>query len=414
MPDGNAALRLSTIGAIADIDPADWDACALHGGLDQDARDNPFLSHAFLSAAERSGSAIPSAGWGPRHLLAHDETGRLVACVPLYLKSHSFGEYVFDWAWADAYERAGGQYYPKLVAGVPFTPVTGPRLLMRRDAASPALRLTLAEGLAEVARQLGVSSLHVNFCLKDEWNALVEAGFLKREGQQFHWENRGYETFDDFLATLSSRKRKNIRKEREAVRDSGLTIQTLNGDALKPRHWDAFYDFYEDTAGRKWGQAYLTRKFFDLLGERLADRVVLVMAFNGKRAIAGALNLVGGGVIYGRNWGALEHHPFLHFEACYYRAIDYAIANGLKRVEAGAGGRHKISRGYLPAPTRSAHWIGDTRFRDAVARFLASERVQIAGEREILAERGPFRKGDEGAEGTDDAARPEARDEEDF
>jgi predicted N-acyltransferase len=415
MPDGNAALRLSTVGAIADIDPADWDACALQGGVDQDTRDNPFLSHAFLSAAEKSGSAVPSAGWGPRHLLAHDETGRLVACVPLYLKSHSFGEYVFDWAWADAYERAGGQYYPKLVAGVPFTPVTGPRLLMRKDAASPALRLALAKGLAEVARQLGVSSLHVNFCLKDEWDAFGEAGFLRREGQQFHWDNRGYKTFDDFLATLSSRKRKNIRKEREAVRDSGLTIQTLNGDALKPRHWDAFYDFYEDTAGRKWGQAYLTREFFDLLGARLADRVVLVMAFNGKRAIAGALNLVGGGVIYGRNWGALEHHPFLHFEACYYRAIDYAIAHGLKRVEAGAGGRHKISRGYLPAPTRSAHWIGDTRFRDAVARFLASERVQIAGEREILAERGPFRKGGDGDEAeTSETATAAHRDEEDF
>jgi predicted N-acyltransferase len=409
MPDATPALRLTLIGGMNEVPAAEWDACANGTG-----DDNPFLTHAFLSALEDSGSAVPEAGWGPRHVLAHDESGRLVGAVPLYVKGHSFGEYVFDWAWADAYERAGGEYYPKLLAGVPFTPVTGPRLLMRADAASPELRAALARGLAEVGRQLKVSSLHVNFCLGDEWDALADAGFLKREGQQYHWENRGYRTFDDFLATLSSRKRKNIRKEREAVRESGLTVETLNGSAIEPRHWDAFYRFYEDTAGRKWGQAYLTRTFFAQLGERLADRVVLVMAFNGKKPIAGALNLIGGspernnGVLYGRNWGAAEHHPFLHFEACYYRAIDFAIERGLARVEAGAGGRHKISRGYLPAATLSAHWIRDANFRQAIARYLTAERNQVAHERDVLGERGPFRKDD----GTD--SRPEARDEDDF
>jgi predicted N-acyltransferase len=325
-------------------------------------------------------------------VLARDDTGRLVGAVPLYVKGHSFGEYVFDWAWAEAYERAGGEYYPKLLAGVPFTPVTGPRLLVHPEAPGNAVREALARGLAEAARQLGVSSLHVNFCMKDEWDALGDAGFLKREGQQYHWHNHGYKSFDDFLSSLSSRKRKNIRKERDAVRDSGLRIETLNGAAIEPKHWDAFYRFYEDTAGRKWGQAYLTRSFFELLGERLADRVALVMAFNGRKAIAGALNLMGEDALYGRNWGAVEHHPFLHFEACYYRAIDFAIERGLERVEAGAGGRHKIARGYLPAATYSAHWIGEPRFRDAVARFLKAERSQVAHEREALTEHGPFRK----------------------
>jgi len=411
MPDGTPALRLTLIGGMKEVPAADWDACATGAG-----DDNPFLAHAFLSALEESGSATPEAGWGPRHVLAHDDSGRLVGAVPLYVKGHSFGEYVFDWAWAEAYERAGGEYYPKLLAGVPFTPVTGPRLLMRGDAASPALRTALARGLAEVGRQLDVSSLHVNFCHKDEWDELANAGFLKREGQQYHWENRGYETFDDFLATLSSRKRKNIRKEREAVRESGLTVQTLNGAAIEPRHWDAFYRFYEDTAGRKWGQAYLTRAFFDLLGARMADRVVLVMAFNGRKPVAGALNLIGDGALYGRNWGAIEHHPFLHFEACYYRAIDFAIERGLARVEAGAGGRHKIARGYLPAATYSAHWIKDSNFRQAIARYLTAERNQVAHEREALGEHGPFRKDNGSVAAADDAAAPnsQARDEDDF
>ena len=407
MPDGTPSLRLTLAGGINEVPAADWDACT--GGPDG----NPFLCHAFLSAVEESGSATAETGWDPQHLLAHDDTGRLVGAVPLYVKSHSYGEYVFDWGWAEAYERAGGRYYPKLLAGVPFTPVTGPRLLMRPDAASPALQATLARGLAEIGRQLGVSSLHVNFCLEDEWETLSKAGFLKREGQQYHWVNQGYKTFDDFLATLSSRKRKNIRKEREAVANSGLTIQSLTGDAIEPRHWDAFYDFYEDTAGRKWGQAYLTRSFFDLLGSRMADRVLLVLAFNGDRAIAGALNLYGGGVIYGRNWGAIEHHPFVHFEACYYCAIDFAIARGLKRVEAGAGGRHKISRGYVPSPTLSAHWVKDPSFQQAIARFLTAERAQVAHEREALTLHAPFKKsGDDAVQENDQ--RPEARDEDDF
>jgi hypothetical protein len=405
MPDGSPSLKLTMVEAITEVAAADWDACA---------GDNPFLSHAFLSAVEESGSAVAETGWGPRHLLAHDDTGRLVGAVPLYLKGHSYGEYVFDWGWAEAYERAGGKYYPKLLAGIPFTPVTGARLLMRSDAASPALQSTLAQGLAEVTRQLGVSSLHVNFCPRDEWDSLGEAGFLKREGQQYHWDNNGYKSFDDFLATLSSRKRKNLRKEREAVANSGLTIETLTGAAIEQRHWDAFYDFYEDTAGRKWGQAYLTRQFFDLLGQRLADNVVLVMAFNGKKPIAGALNLFGGGVIYGRNWGAVEHHPFLHFEVCYYRAIDFAIERGLIRVEAGAGGRHKIARGYLPAATYSAHWIKDKGFRDAVARFLVAERNQVARERDALTAHGPFRKDGGDDAGNGETETPAHRDEEDF
>jgi uncharacterized protein len=410
MPDATPALHLSLIGSIRDVPAVDWDACAQGSG-----DDNPFLAHAFLLALEESRSAMPETGWGPRHVLAHDDTGRLVGAVPLYVKGHSFGEYVFDWGWAEAYERAGGEYYPKLVAGVPFTPVTGPRLLMRADAAGPALRGALSRGLVEVGRQLDVSSLHVNFCMKDEWDELENAGFLQREGQQYHWHNRSYGSFDDFLATLSSRKRKNIRKEREAVHQSGLVVETLNGAQIEPRHWDAFYRFYEDTAGRKWGQAYLTRAFFDRLGERMADRVVLVMAFNGRKPIAGALNLIGGapgdsGVLYGRNWGAVEHHTFLHFEACYYRAIDFAIERGLARVEAGAGGRHKIARGYLPAPTYSAHWIKDPRFREAVARFLSAERDQVAHERDALSEHGPFKKSDEEA-GAPDAR---SRDEDDF
>lgn len=411
MPDGTPSLRLTLAGGIDQVSAAEWDACASgNNGVDGG---NPFLCHAFLAAVEESGSATAETGWDPQHLLAHDDAGRLVGAVPLYVKSHSYGEYVFDWGWAEAYERAGGRYYPKLLAGVPFTPVTGPRLLMHPDAAGPALQATLARGLAEIGRQLGVSSLHVNFCLKDEWEALGNAGFLKREGQQYHWHNQGYKTFDDFLATLSSRKRKNIRKEREAVAASGLTIESLTGDAIEPRHWDAFYDFYEDTAGRKWGQAYLTRSFFDLLGRTMADRVLLVMAFNGTRPIAGALNLYGGGVIYGRNWGAVEHHPFVHFEACYYCAIDFAIARGLKRVEAGAGGRHKISRGYVPSPTLSAHWVKDPNFQQAIARFLTAERSQVAHERAALTTHSPFRRdGDETVDNS--AARAEERDEDDF
>ncbi|MGE5537205.1 MAG: GNAT family N-acetyltransferase [Gemmatimonas sp.] len=405
MPDGTPALQLTLVPSIKEVAAPEWDACA--------GAENPFLSHAFLAALEESGSAAPEAGWGPRHLLARDESGRLIGAVPLYLKGHSFGEYVFDWAWAEAYERAGGEYYPKLVAGVPFTPVTGPRLLVHPAAPGDAVRDALARGLAEAARQLGVSSLHVNFCTKEEWDVLGETGFLKREGQQYHWHNHGYRSFEDFLGSLSSRKRKNIRKEREAVRDSGLTIETLNGAAIEERHWDAFYRFYQDTAGRKWGQAYLTRSFFDLLGERLADRVVLVIAFNGRKAVAGALNLMGNDALYGRNWGAIEHHPFLHFEACYYRAIDFAIERGLARVEAGAGGRHKIARGYLPGATYSAHWIGEPRFRDAVARFLKAERLQVAHEREALAERGPFRKAGESPVEPGDIA-PSSREEDDF
>ena len=385
MPDGSEPVTIKVVQSIGEIAAAEWDACA--GG------DNPFVSHAFLSALEESGSACDATGWLPRHLSLEDKAGRLIGAVPMYLKSHSFGEYVFDWGWAEAFERAGGRYYPKLQAAVPFTPITGPRLLVRAQDAKGAVAKTLIAGMVELATRLGISSLHVTFPPRKEWELFGESGFLLREGQQFHWKNAGYASFEDFLAPLSARKRKTIRRERRQALANGIAIETLTGDDIKPHHWDAFYAFYIDTASRKWGHPYLTREFFARLGESLADRVVLVMATRDGKAIAGALNLMGRDALYGRNWGCVEDHRFLHFEACYYRAIDFAIQNGLKRVEAGAGGRHKIQRGYLPVPTYSAHWIPDAGFRSAVERFLAEERREVDFERRALARRAPFRKG---------------------
>jgi predicted N-acyltransferase len=385
MPDGSAALTLTLHARIAEIAAADWDACAGDG--------NPFVSHEFLSAMEDSGSANSRTGWLPQHAVLRSETGDIVGIVPMYAKSHSYGEYVFDHGWANALERVGENYYPKLQAAVPFSPVPGPRLLRRPGAGIPVA--AMASALEQACQSLGLSSVHVTFCTEEEWNGLGHAGWLRRIGMQFHWENDGYTSFDDFLGALSSRKRKVLRRERRDANAAGLTFHALSGADITERHWDAFYAFYHSTVDRKWGSAYLTRSFFSLLGERLGDKVVLMYAENGGKPVAGALNLVGDEALYGRNWGCRGDWPFLHFELCYYRAIDWAIEHGLKRVEAGAQGRHKIQRGYMPKPTYSAHWITHTGLRRAVANFLVEERAGIEAEMAALAEESPFRKGED-------------------
>ena len=382
MPDGSASLSLTLHGAIAEIAAAAWDACAGAG--------NPFVSHAFLSALEDSGSASPRTGWLPRHAALRDAAGGLLAVAPMYAKSHSYGEYVFDHGWAHALERAGGSYYPKLQVAVPFSPVPGPRLLIRPGGGIGAA--ALGRALAQAGMELDVSSVHVTFCSEAEWDALAEAGWLRRLGMQFHWYNQGYRDFEDFLAALSSRKRKVLRRERRDANAAGLSFVALSGAELRERHWDAFYRFYTSTVDRKWGSAYLTRDFFSLLGERLGERVVLMLAEHDGVPVAGALNLAGAEALYGRNWGCRGDWPFLHFELCYYRAIDWAIAHGLSRVEAGAQGRHKIQRGYLPSPTYSAHWIAHAGLRRAVAGFLDEERPQIRAEMAALAADSPFRQ----------------------
>lgn len=387
MPDGRDAVAIKIIKSLSEVSPEAWDACA--------GTDNPFVRHAFLSALEDSGSATGETGWLGQHLVIEDPAGGIAACAPLYLKNHSYGEYVFDWGWADAYERAGRRYYPKLQCAVPFTPVTGPRLLVNQalpDGQRREMRLALIAGMAQLAQNLSVSSLHVTFPTEDEWEAFGSAGYLQRIGQQFHWENKGFKTFDDFLGELSSRKRKNIKKERRAVHDAGLDIRVLEGADITEAHWDAFFQFYMDTTDKKWGQAYLTRRFFSLLGERLGRGVVLIVVEKDGRPVAGALNLRGGDTLYGRNWGCVADYKFLHFEACYYQAIDYAIAHGLKWVEAGAQGPHKVQRGYLPRRTFSAHWIADKGFRDAVSGFLNDESRGIEREMSAYGAFSPFKK----------------------
>jgi predicted N-acyltransferase len=381
--DGGDGFTLRVTDKLGGIDAAEWDACA--------GTDNPFVSYGFLSALEDSRSASAKTGWLPQHLLLEDGAGKLIGAVPLYLKSHSWGEYVFDHSWADAYERAGGEYYPKLQAAVPFTPVPGPRLLVRPEAPAGAADL-LIQGLIEVATRHKVSSLHVTFPKEADWQRLGDAGFLQRVGQQFHWTNDGYASFEDFLGRLNSRKRKQIRKERKAAVEGGITMRTLVGADITPRHWDAFHRFYLSTVDRKWGGAYLTREFFELLPARLGEKIVLVVAERDGRTVAGALNLRGTDTLYGRNWGADDDYPFLHFEACYYRAIDFAIEHRLARVEAGAQGQHKIQRGYLPAETYSAHWIRDPGFRKAIAHFLDRERPAMRAEMAELATLSPFRQ----------------------
>ena len=383
MPDSGEQLTVKVHRDIAAIGAAAWDACAGGG--------NPFLSYAFLEALEASGSATADSGWLPQHLALEDSSGRVLGVVPMYLKDHSYGEYVFDHGWAASYERAGGRYYPKLQCAVPFTPVTGRRILLRADAPANAAEALIA-AMLELARRHKVSSLHVTFPTEDECESLGKAGFLIRLGQQFHWQNDGYADFEQFLAALNSRKRKQIHRERREAND-GLEIDMLTGDALKREHWDAFFRFYMSTSDRKWGSAYLNREFFDLIGARMPERILLVMARKGAKYVAGALNLIGADTLYGRNWGCLGDYPFLHFEACYYRAIDFAIARGLARVEAGAQGQHKIQRGYLPSPTYSAHWIRDANFSAAVADFLMRERRAIeANMDELEDELSPFKR----------------------
>ncbi|KAA2215218.1 N-acetyltransferase [Pseudoroseomonas oryzae] len=382
MPDSQQELTLRLHPAIAEIPAAEWDACA--------GPDNPFTSHAFLSALEDSGSASRRTGWLPQHVALRDAEGRLVAVAPAYAKSHSYGEYVFDHAWADALERAGGRYYPKLQVAVPFSPVPGGRLLVRPG--SGIAWAGLGQALAQVTEQLDLSSAHVTFCSEAECQALGEAGWLPRTGTQFHWHNDGYNSFEDFLGALSSRKRKQLRRERRDAQSAGLAFRALQGAAITPRHWEAFHRFYMDTVDRKWGSAYLTARFWPMLSERLGERVVLMVAERDGEPVAGALNLMGSDTLYGRNWGAVAEAPFLHFELCYYQAIDFAIARGLKRVEAGAQGQHKIQRGYLPVPTFSAHWIRHRGLRRAVAEFLEAERPAVAEQMALLADASPFRE----------------------
>jgi predicted N-acyltransferase len=371
-------------GRAFDIGRTAWNACANPEGL---ASPHPFTCYEFFDAMEGSGSATARTGWRPLHLVV-ERGGEVDGILPLYLKNHSQGEYVFDHAWADALERAGGDYYPKLQASVPFTPATGRRFLTKSEDARAAL---LAAGRAAV-KELEASSLHVTFLTEDEWRAAGEAGYLLRADQQFHWENRGYTSFDQFLAELSSSKRKNLRKEREAVRAAGVEFDWLTGSDLTEAHWDTFFAFYMDTGGRKWGHPYLTRDFFSRVSRSMADQILLVMARIGGRPIAGALNFFGDGVLYGRNWGCSEFVPFLHFETCYYQAIEFAIRRGLKKVEAGAQGEHKLLRGYLPVATYSAHYIAHPGLRRAVDDYLVRERDAVAAQIEDLAEHGPFRK----------------------
>lgn len=374
-------VKIELLSDMSQIAAPEWDAMAGAGRAV-----DPFTTHRFLTALERSGSTGTGSGWQARPLVMRDPD--LVAAMPIYVKSHSQGEYIFDHGWAQAYERAGGQYYPKLQCAVPFTPATGRRFLgdvMQREA--------LAQAAIGIADQNGLSSLHITFCTEDEAEALAgKFGLLHRITQQFHWENRGYRSFDDFLAELSSRKRKMIRKERETAQSAGLTIRALTGDQIEPAHWDAFWVFYQDTGGRKWGTPYLTRRFFDEIHRTMRDDILLVLAFDGETPVAGALNFIGRDTLFGRYWGCTQDHPCLHFELCYYQAIDWAIAHGLARVEAGAQGEHKLARGYLPTPVHSLHYIADPNFRDAVARYLTEERRAIDEEIDVLTAYGPFKR----------------------
>ena len=385
MPDGSEQIAVRVAERIAEIPAAAWDACAGAG--------DPFLSHAFLGALEETDCVSAETGWLPMHLAVEGPDGAIAGVAPLYIKSHSQGEYVFDWGWADAYERAGGRYYPKLQCAVPFTPVPGRRLLARPGPGEETVVAALAAGMVELAQRHRLSSVHVTFATETEARLLEDQGWLPRRGMQFHWLNRGYKSFDDFLATLMSRKRKAIAKERRRVAEAGIRTPILTGADIKPHHWDAFHRFYVDTYDRKWGYPYLTREFFEMLSARLGDRVVLVMAEHDGAPIAGALNLRGADALYGRNWGAGGDYRFLHFEACYYRAIDFAIEHGLGRVEAGTQGPHKVQRGYLPIETFSAHWIADPGLREPVRDFVTREAKQLEWERNAILTSLPYRQG---------------------
>ncbi|HTT98868.1 MAG TPA: GNAT family N-acetyltransferase [Rhizomicrobium sp.] len=370
-------------GRAFDVGRTAWNACA---GIE-----NPFTRYEFFDAVEGSGSATAKTGWRPLHLVV-ERDGRIEGILPLYLKNHSQGEYVFDHAWADALERAGGDYYPKLQASVPFTPATGRRMLIAPGVDDDAMRAALLSTGANAVKELHASSLHITFLTEDEWRAAGAAGYLLRTDQQFHWENRGYTSFDQFLAELNSSKRKNLRKERDAVHAERIEFDWLTGSDLTEAVWDQFFEFYMDTGGRKWGHPYLTREFFSRVSASMADQILLVMAKRNSHYIAGALNFFGDGILFGRNWGCTEFVPFLHFETCYYQAIDFAIARGLRKVEAGAQGEHKLMRGYMPATTYSAHYIAHPGLRRAVDDYLKHEREAIAEHIEELAEHAPFRK----------------------
>ena len=414
-------LTITAIAAISEIDATAWDACAnppaasesvqasaaapplAVGGdcqsasdaaqsSDQDLSFNPFLSHRFLSALEASKSVGSRTGWQPHHLLVQRADGTLLAAAPCYLKSHSRGEYVFDAGWAEAFERAGGSYYPKLQVAVPFTPAPGRRLLVRPGAEAADARRALVAGLLELCRLDDASGVHVTFATEPEFRFLGDLGFLQRNDQQFHWENSGYATFEDFLGTLAARKRKTIRRERQDALANGVSVHWLTGSDLTEAVWDAFFAFYMETGSRKWGRPYLTRQFFSLVGETMRDHILLVMAKRAGRWIAGAINFIGSHSLFGRHWGAIEHHPFLHFELCYYQAIDYAIAHKLPRAEAGAQGEHKIARGYMPTATYSAHYIANPALRRAIADYLVRERAYVAAVGAELAATSPYRK----------------------
>jgi predicted N-acyltransferase len=390
--DGGERITVSVLGDLGEIEAGEWDACACpEPGRPED----PFTTHRFLRALETSGSVGAGSGWQPRHLVARQGMA-VIAVMPLYAKGHSQGEYIFDHNWAHAFERAGGRYYPKLQGAVPFTPATGRRFLARPGFEAIG-RAALVEAAIRLAEGNGVSSIHVTFCTGEERRWGEEAGLMGRVTQQFHWFNRGYSDFDAFLADLSSRKRKAIRKERARAQGFGGEIVALTGDAIEAGHWDAFWRFYQDTGARKWGRPYLTRAFFDEAQRHLRDDILLVLARREGRWVAGALNFIGRDTLYGRYWGCTEDHPCLHFELCYYQAIDWAIARGLARVEAGAQGEHKLARGYLPAEVHSLHWIAEPGFKRAVAQYLDAERRAIDREIEVLTAYGPFRKckGDE-------------------
>lgn len=383
-------IEITAHRSLSEIPAADWDACACPEASDGGPPIDPFTTHRFLAALEDSGSTGPGTGWEP-HYLAARSGGKIIAVAPLYGKSHSQGEYMFDHNFAHAYERAGGRYYPKLQIAVPFTPVTGRRFLTRPGHETQGIA-ALVQGAVQLASDNGLSSVHATFCTQDEALAGEEAGLLRRTSQQYHWANNGYADWEDFLAHLSSRKRKTLRKERREAQDFGGEILQLTGDAIRPEHWDAMWTFYQDTGARKWGTPYLTRAFFDIAHERLRDDILLVFAQRDGQPVAGAMNLIGRHNLFGRYWGCTEHHPFLHFEICYYQAIDHAIAHGLRTVEAGAQGEHKLARGYLPVTTHSLHWFADDGFRDAVDNYLQAERRAVDEEIEVLTSYGPFRR----------------------
>jgi uncharacterized protein len=414
-PAVNASVTL--LSGMAEIERSAWDSLAnpgwsspgaFDGSLSAQSMDssclrrpyNPFVAWDFLEALEHAGTVSSRTGWTPRHAIltesvdSHPIGPNITAVMPCYVKSHSQGEYVFDWGWAEGFERAGGRYYPKLQISVPFTPVTGPRILTRPDAGERERKQLMAGALVEIAQRLGCSSAHLTFLPEEDATLLGKMGFLLRTDQQFHWIDEGYEDFDGFLAALASRKRKSIRKERETALEAGISIDWLTGSDVTEAAWDAFFSFYMETGSRKWGRPYLNRRFFSLLGERMAKDVLLIMAKRNGRTIAGALNMIGSDTLYGRYWGAIEEHPCLHFEVCYYQAIDFALAYKLKRVEAGAQGAHKLARGYMPTTTHSAHYIADAGFRRAVANYLEGERREVAYQGEVLAGHAPFRHGE--------------------